>query len=320
MMPAEITFPVEVRRMALVNRTIIENKNANIIEGVLTGEMPGEDRAGVQEMMNAFQSTISNTPRFEVIRATEELEGNSFGRAFPTPLEWEKVEELCNKYNCDVLVSVEMFDTDFVTDRSIRKVKQIVEIAGGKREVFANEFYVTGVGNVTAGFRIYDPVTKNLVDEQLFTETHRWQTSGGNPAVSLSGIISRMDAIRYVSGLAGSGYAHKIAPLPIRIRREFYSKSRRTPQIATGTRLGDVNEWEEAIEVWKMGLDTRKLKDAGKLCYNIAIGYEVLGELDLAIEWAKKSYVNYGNKLAQNYTYRLERRKNEEMIIDEQLK
>ena len=50
-------------------------------------------------------------------------------------------------------------------------------------------------------------------------------------------------------------------------------------------------------------------KLAGRGCYNMAIISEINGELDIAIEWAQKSYENYNNKLALQYLRILKNRK-----------
>ena len=37
---------------------------------------------------------------------------------FPTPLDWDTVTELCNKNQTDALLSIEIFDTDFILTNS----------------------------------------------------------------------------------------------------------------------------------------------------------------------------------------------------------
>ncbi|MDP4964800.1 MAG: DUF6340 family protein, partial [Salibacteraceae bacterium] len=75
-----------------------------------------------------------------------------------------------------------------------------------------------------------------------------------------------------------------------------------------------------AIKVWKQALEKRpSTKSSGKLAYNIAVGYEVIGELNLAKEWAQKAYVNYGNKKGQLYVNVLERRMADEERVMQQM-
>lgn len=56
------------------------------------------------------------------------------------------------------------------------------------------------------------------------------------------------------------------------------------------------------------------------MAYNIAVGYEILGDLFLAHEWAGRSYVDYGNKKGRSYASQLNNRMITEEILDEQLR
>jgi hypothetical protein len=80
-----------------------------------------------------------------------------------------------------------------------------------------------------------------------------------------------------------------------------------------------VNDWEGALKVWKQALESAEGKSAGKLMYNIAVGYEVIGELEIAKEWAQKAYVNHGNRKGQAYVRLLERRMADEERVLQQM-
>ena len=82
---------------------------------------------------------------------------------------------------------------------------------------------------------------------------------------------------------------------------------------------GDVNQWEEAIKTWEGGIANARRKQAGNLCYNIAIGHEVLGNLDTAIDWAQRSWVEYREKRGMDYVRRLRARQSAEAEVQEQL-
>lgn len=320
MRPAEITFPQHVNTLVLVDRTQFEKKPGNIIEGILTGEMPGEDRSGLQEAMRSFQNTIMSSPRFQVLKANEVLTGNSLTQAFPAPLDWAKIEELCAKYQANAVVAFEMFDTDFIITDGQRKVKKKFTENGVEVEREVDEFWAQGVGNATIGIRLYDPKVKTIVDEQLYSRTNTWQAVGNSKLDALAHLIAKTEATKYVAGLAGSGYAYKIAPLPVRVSRQFYSKSNKVPQVATGSRKADVNDWQGAINTWQSGLNNAHPKDAGKLCYNIAIAYEVLGDLNSSKQWVSRAWTDYGNKKARDYSRIIDQRIREEERLREQMK
>lgn len=319
MRPAEITFPSDINTLLLVDRTKFEKNGLNILEGLLTGELPGSDRSALEEAMSAFQSQLRNTPRFEVKRSPETFFGNSITAAFPAPMSWNDIEELCKKYDTDAVVAVELFDTDFIITNGKRMVEKTVERDGEKRKVKVPEFFAEGIGNVKMGFRVYDPAGKSVIDQQLFTETHTWEATGNSLKDAAAHLIARQEATKFVSNRAAADYAFKIAPMPIRITREFYAKKKRIPELETGTRMADVNDWEGAMQTWKGAIPYASVKDAGKLSYNVAIAYEVLGDMQEAQNWASKSYVEYGNKKARAYRSILASRALQEERVRQQM-
>ena len=67
--------------------------------------------------------------------------------------------------------------------------------------------------------------------------------------------------------------------------------------------------WQEAIEIWEEVLESANTKTAGRACLNIAVAYEVLEDTDQALEWAKRSYEEYKDKLGKDYAKVLLQRK-----------
>lgn len=320
MRPAEITFPAHVNTILLVNRSEFDKKGWEIAEGVLTGELPGEDKAGIQEVMGAFQQQLMASPRFKVKRASEALPGNSLTGAFPEPLSWSQVERLCRNYQADAVVAIEIYDTDFIVTNGKRDVtKEVVEKDGSKRQVKTTEFYAEGVANVKVGFRLYDPKERTIADQQLFNPNNSWTATGTSAKDALSHLIQKTEAARYVSRVAGANYATKIAPMPIQLSRFFYAKAKHTPALAQGARYAEVGQWDLAVQTWRKSLtNPTNRKDAGKLAYNLAVGYEVLGDFEKARDWASRAYVNYDNKKGRSYTSLLDQRMRDNELLREQ--
>lgn len=320
MRPAEITFPSYVNGVLLLDRTEFDNKVLGILESILTGEIPGEDKAGAQETLSSMQMALMSSPRFEVKRANERLTGNSITSAFPDPIPWSKIESLCQQYGTEAIVSLEIFNSNFIVTHGSRKIKQKVKEGDEVKEVEVDGFYAEGIASVKVGFRLYDPKARTIVDQQLITRRNTWEATGTTLLEAMSALIAKSEATKQVARASGSNYAHKIAPMPVRLSRQFYSKSRRTPAITAGRRQADVNDWHGAIQTWESGIARAKNKDAGKLSYNIAIAHEVLGDLEAAKNWSGRAYVQHGNKKARTYHRALERRQEDELRVEKQLR
>jgi hypothetical protein len=320
--PAQITFPSDVNSLLLVDRTKFEHRGTEILAGVLSGQIPGSDRAALQSAMTSLQQTLLLSPRFKIQMATEVLWGNSLTASFPDPLNWNEIQRLCQEYSADAVVSFEIFNSDFIPTEGKRRVKKtITDDNGVQKEIETDEYYVDGVGSIKMGIRIYDPKSMTIVDQQLFSKTNTWHATADSKAGALAALINRSEATRYVASQAASDYAYKIAPMPVRITRNFYSKSKKTPQIEQGSRLADVNDWKGAESTWENAITNyTPAKEAGMLCYDVAIAYEVLGDLETAKKWASRSYVQYGNKQGRYYFNMLDRRLADEATVGQQMK
>jgi hypothetical protein len=320
MRPAAVNIPKHIQSIVIVDRTEFDKKGADILEGVLTGELPGQDKAALQEGIYAMQRTFSQSPRFEVKIATQRMKGNSITAAFPKPMPWKSIEEFNRQYNTDAVLAIEMFDTDFVITKGTRKVKKEIEENGVKKEVEVDQFYAEGVESVKMGFRLYDPKNKQIIDQIPFNRANTWEATGTSVNDAVASLISKNEASKYVTKLAASQYVNRITPMPITIRRQFYAKSKKVNAIPAGSRMADVGRWEDAASTWSKAVPTSPTKEAGRLAYNTAIAYEVLGDYDMAIKWAQDSYVRYGNKKGRDYVRLLENRRFQEEIVDDQLR
>lgn len=309
--PADISVHPEIKNLLIVNRTKYSKEALNILEGILTGELPQEDKAAMQSFVKGFEDQLRFSERFDTRVANEILEGNSLTQAFPDPLNWSAVKTFCSNYRSDAILSIEIFDLDFIITDGSRK-KTIKEEGSEEREI--NEFYATGVANMTIGVRLYDPINEKIVDQELFRKTNEWEATANTKSAALAALITRTDATRQLTESIGSAYAYKIAPMPIRISRSFVGKSKKAPALEQGARYADVGNWSQAAQVWENGLTTAPTKEAGHLAYNIAIAHELLGKLDQARNWAEKAYTQYGNDAAKKYINQLNQR-----IIDESI-
>jgi tetratricopeptide (TPR) repeat protein len=301
-----------VKTIAIINHAVPKNKIWNIVEGVLTGEILEQDRKGKEEALRGLVNKMGQSNRFVVINTGEIYEGSGSmsGKTFPIPLEWRTVEQICAKYNADVVLSLENFDSDYI-------------ITGAQKDVTNNgtktvEYSAKGVASIYIGFRMYDPRIKSIIDEQNFDSRKSWTATGTNAGDAVAHLIAKAQAVYAAAFDAGEDYAYRVTPLYITVNRMYYKKGKQSPDIETGFRHAAVNDWNDAINSWQNALNSPNRKDPGRAAYNIAIGYEVQGNLELALEWAKKAYSKYGNNQAQQYVYTLEKRIDDQKLLNNQ--
>ncbi|NNJ54749.1 MAG: hypothetical protein HKP14_01380 [Bacteroidia bacterium] len=313
--PADIDVPADIQTLLIVDRTKYDKPVVDVLESVLTGELPQEDKASMQYLTNAMRAELSSSPRFEIKLATERLSGNSLTSAFPEALPWTKIQSLCDKYSADAVIAVEIFDTDFIVTNGVRR-KKVTE-GGVSRDV--DEYYAQGINNLKMGLRLYNPASQQILDQKVINKRGTWNAAAASKVLAIAALIDKADATHQLSSQVGADYAYRVSPMSVMLTRRFRGKSRKTPELEQGSRMADVGNWKDAIVVWESGLNTKEAKDAGYLSYNIAVAYEILGDMAMAKKWASDSYTKYGNNDAKFYLNLLNTRIQNERIAELQI-
>ncbi len=316
MKPADVTVKQHIKQVALINRTKPSNTVMNVIEGVMTGEGIYQDAEASQEVINGLNLVLKDSPRFHVISTGLRLKGSKTGNTFTNPLSWSQIEQYCKQYNADAVVSLEVFDTDFiVTDGSIVETKKDENGNEYKETVFTAK----GVASVKAGFRFYDPKTKAIIDQNLYNRSRTFKSKGASVKDAIAKLIKRNAAVKRVGFVMGKHYGFKIAPRRVTVKRKMYKKAKHSTDVEKGKRYADVNDWKNAAKAWERAVTSPHEETAGKAAYNLAVAFEVLGDLEKAINWARAAYTEYGNKDAKGYQRILEHRVQQEMRLKEQM-
>jgi tetratricopeptide (TPR) repeat protein len=315
--PAVVDVPQKIKTIVIINRTLPKDTKANKIEEILTGEIMRQDEQAIQQTMDGLINTIKNAPRFNIKYANEKYIGETSGTIFPDPLSWPVISKLCTKYEADAVIAIETFDSDYIITNGSRNVERKDE--NGNTIPFI-EYFVEGLGTVNVGFRLYDPDVNGIADQYQFSENMRWEGQGNSPTDAAQAILDKIDAINQVSYAAGRSYAMRISPTYYVVKRYFYDKPKKNKHLIEGVRKSEVADWEGAIESWNMAIKKgKKDKDKGRAAYNIAVAYEVLGDLDKALAWAAKAYTEYEEKDANDYHRKIKARIKEERIVNKQL-
>jgi len=88
--------------------------------------------------------------------------------------------------------------------------------------------------------------------------------------------------------------------------------------IKIGARMMEVNNWDEAIVYLSEAVNTGKRKTKGRAAHNLAVVYEILGDLETAKLWAQDAWAKYRNKGSKNYSFILGNRIKEQRVLEYQ--
>ncbi len=314
--PAPVHLGSHIRTIAVVDRATPENDTVTVVD-VLTGSISNINREASQRAVDGLVRSLANSPGFNVIRTAERLTTPAPRGNWPPPLGWAEVEALAARYDSDAILVLESFDSDFIVTDGATKLPPRSEGGGG--EILRRRFYVEGMAGVKLGFRIYDLQQKSIADEYMFNHNSRVEVEGNALQMVVGGLIDHRQAVNDASFRSGRVYADRISPQWLRLNRDFFTKGRRNRDFKVGVRRATVNDWEGAREAWHESAKARRRKTAGRSAYNLALMYEIAGELELAREWAQHSYTDYGIKKARQYVYKLDRRIRNQRIAEQQI-
>lgn len=307
MLPALVEVPKHIKTIAIIDRSVPDDNIRNIIEGGLTGEGIGQDKLGTQTAIDGVNAMLQNSVKFAVIRTNEAMIGQDvISAAFPEPLPWTKIEEICKKYEADAIIALEIYDSDFI-------------ITGGKAGIPGKGLAAHGVATVKIGFRFYDLANGTIIDEYLFTHRMNWDAGGGNILEAVASVMWKNDAIRKASYDAGYMYGQRISPSYYYITRHYFRRAKRNDDMAEGARMMEANDWDHAIEALNSALENGHRKIKGRAAHNLAVVYEILGDLEQAREYARMAWGKYKIKKSRDYGFILNERIKEQELLKYQL-
>jgi hypothetical protein len=313
--PAPVTIPSYIKTVGVINRSVPteETKVFNEIERLFTLESVDLDSDGALESIRGLSEELMNNNRFVDVKSLIDIDfRTSSTTGFPAPLSWDIVSQICKETGTDALFSLEKFDTDTHVNYSANKT----EIATPLGSVPGIEHRAEMITNVKAGWRIYDPAGKNILDEFFAAESIVKAGRGINPLAAVNALTGRKEAVKEVSNKDGHEYAFRLLPYRIRVYRDYFVKG--TGNFKIAKRRAQVGQWDEAAELWKLETNNRKLKIAGRATYNMAIINEINGNLEEALRWARKSWTDYSIKQGRDYVRILENRQYRNDVLKEQ--
>ena len=315
LVPADINVPQDIKSLAAVNRSLPAKGEGfnNVLEGVVTGEGLFVDRDASRRTIDGVANGLLSSPRFTITVPTNlDLKGTGTAQ-WPAPLDWSQVEKICNENKVDALLALETFDSNN-SHRTTTVNKKRTE--NGKEISYVEYHAHLGIA-INAGWRIYEPKNKRIIDQNVYVDRMDWEKAGPTEKDAVKLLPSQRNATMDAGYFAGKQYAKRISPTWVWTSRSYYVKG--TDSFKTAKRKVQSKQWNDAAEIWQAALKDPNQKVAGRAAFNLALAAEVDGKLDLAVEWAKKAYSDYGCKAGRNYSNVLYKRLNDQERLKQQM-
>lgn len=296
--PANIPIERSIKRIAIINRAIPLQKS--IIEGVITGELPGTDVKLSRECISALNQELGTSNRFTTtVYNRELLSGSLNSTEFGPYLSWNTISEICKKTEADAVLSLEYFDAGYTLENLAKASKTIDKVL--TNNTGEPIFSANGTASAKAGFRIYNNHNQSVIYENGYRHNRVWKQTARTYLEAAAKLLKRNEAIVCVSRELGSSFSRQLIPMSYWEDRLMFKG--KNPLSVKAERLALTRNWEAAADTWKQAFDQAvKPKERGAIAYNLALANEVLGNYELAKKWIVTSYTEGGDRRALEYS------------------
>ena len=228
------------------------------------------DSALSRAMMYGMIDMLANSPRFAYVEKYTYHRDKTFNSRYDL-MDWDEVHSLCDKDTSDALVVLEYFS---LADSLSKNVAY---------NPTSGMYEGSMVINSNALWRIYYPYSDNVYTDIQIRDTIRWSDTSYNSAEVAIALPDRELAIVQACYKAGKKFGTSIAHQWEETSRQIYVQGNADFRLAYD--LVNQKKWKEAIDIW---LDIYEQNDGNKklgsyAAFNLSVGYEVLDQLDTAL-------------------------------------
>lgn len=262
------------------------------------------DIGAIDTTLKAIGDLLYESGRFDIVIPEDRFQENKNSLAIARELTQTEVRTLCDTFKTDGVLSIDYFKTRVMT--SFDKMVDFDPYANNYADFVKAEMKV----NYEVLFRIYDPLKQNSIVRRILMDTLSWE-GADRTATDLFYRFTPVKNALYEAGItAAIDFAGEISPVWRTESRRIYISG--DDFLKKAAILVDSNRWEEAIKLWKNSLETAKSASVkSKTEFNLAVAYEIAGDVDAAIEWALKSYETMFRTITYDYLEILKNRKTE---------
>lgn len=311
---AQISLPEDIQTLAVIDRSRAKPALQELmgdVEGALSGRPEGADRHGAERTVHGLVETLEDSKRFHVVTP---LVGKKYvdTRVFQGEPNWAAFEELCQKSGADAIVSLEDFDSESHV-RDWPQVLEAVDLYGQATTVTLHQAQRTTA--VKADWRIYNPSKKTVLDAvgDWWLE-QSWDDADSTQDAARRRLPPIYDTVLSLGHEAGRTYGHRISPKAQTVRRAFFASG--DSGLRQAAQHAQKGQWDKATTLWrKLEQEHEDVTIKGMAQFNLAVAFEVNGNLQAALLWIGRAKSNLNSKRSQNYATELQRRNLQRTIL-----
>ncbi|BEG99315.1 DUF6340 family protein [Bacteroides sedimenti] len=271
---AKIIFPTEVRRVAIVNNVVTDNRKSVInkedsINVINRSESTFQGDAST--MAESLAQNVAAANYFDQVLICDSALRKDDKLKIKRELSQDEVKELTGDLGVDMLLSVE--DINIKTDQ---------------RAIYENGlFHIIVDAKVSPVIKIYSPTRSTPIvtvspEDEIF-----WDEYGQSFEEAKRRLIKEKQQIQEASDFAGEIPAKYILPSWNSTYRQYYSSG--SVELRDASVFVREDSWDDALQLWMKAYESKHEKTKMRAAFNIALYYEMHDDIDKALEWVEKA-------------------------------
>jgi len=309
---AEKELPQNIQSLLLVNRTVdstYTNLSTDSLQNIFFAKKFDldtviNDLQSADTLLKVTSDLLFESGRYDIVIPEDRFIAHQKNAFLTKPLPWDDARQLCEAFNTDAVLSVDMFKTHVATKYTKERYFNPMENTG----------YVLSVAKMgivyEALFRVYDPASEKVLVREFMRDTLIWDNMAGSARELFRNFTPVKQALSEASIALALDFTEKIGPTWVPDERDIFISG--GDAMKQAGRLVDSGDWESAEKIWKNVVKGKASKNRqSKALFNLAVVAELNGDIDLAIKLALKSYETMYQQLTYDYLKRLKLRKQE---------
>lgn len=283
MLPANVSFPPTLKRVAVVNNMPnIPDNRLILSEKTSQKTKKGDEVARATNYYNgdaaiateSLAEALAEENYFEEVVICDSALRSKDIVPRESTLTQQEVIELTQSLDVDFLIALEN-----VQMQVVRKINRIFD--------WGNYLLGTTDVKVYPTVKAYLPNRKGAMVTVNCQDSIFWETHGNTEDYVRNNLISDEEMLRQASEFAGTVPVKHLLPSWKSSNRYLFSGG--SVNMRDGAVYAKEENWQEAVKLWQQTYRTKKGKTKMYAAYNTALGYEMQDSIETALEWAIKA-------------------------------
>ncbi len=286
--PAEITISPEISSVSLINNIFPTNPDSIAVLTEYPDSMNIKQVASVECFMGLYDNLLESEKYKRIVVPILNFD------VVENKIDWETLKKICSFDTTDAVIII--YDIEHFIFSNY-DVDYIDETNRADNNIFYTEYLFV---KITSSWMFINPFNKTVINFSTISDTITWSGKENNFGQTIEDLSDTNSAILKVANYNGMHYCKRISPYWKSVTQEIYVGN--NTDFIKAYHLADSNNWKAAAEIWEKYVNYPNVKIAKNARLNLAISYEMRGILWKARLWTLRTYREFKNERAFEYS------------------